>query len=165
LTPKREKQIIIIGTLIGLSIIVSVYLWLQNQLFPPGTQASLQRFQKMLEEPDPFWDHYRLARTHLDKGEYELSLREGEKAMEAAKLKNDLPYIRMAHRRLFDSYLAMGDVANAEKELDWLDRDVKKSSAWDKKVNAKETLGDIQMSYRRRLEELKKSQQKEQKNP
>ena len=159
MTPKRETQVIIIGTIIGISTIVSCYLWMQNYLFPPGMEQSLKAFEKKLNEPDPFWDHYRLARTYFERGKHNLAVEECGVAMEFANNINE----GMVHGLLFDIYLDMGDIANAEKELEWRVNVVRENKTGENPVSfgfaGAKTINEELLAYRRRLEELKKSQQ------
>ncbi|GEM_PF-4927404 len=162
MTTKRETQIIIVGTISGLGIIVISYLWLQNYLFPPDMATSLKSFQKQIEQESarPFNKYYHASLYYFEKEKYDLALDEAKKALQEAELENNKGDIGVAHGRLLEIYLVMNDIVNAEKELDWRDDYIRQNGAWDKKVNTKETLGDIQVNYRHRLEELKKSQQK-----
>lgn len=54
----------------------------------------------------------------------------------------------------------MGDVANAERELEWQEEEVRKYGTGNHLANFEgDTINDELMAYRRRLEELKKAQQ------
>jgi tetratricopeptide (TPR) repeat protein len=169
MTAKRESQIIIVGTIVGLGIIVSGYFWFQNYLFPPGMKESIKAFEKKLNEPDPFDDHYDRSMFYFERGDYNLALKEGKQALEIAEevfrvkggTMNAID-VGMAHSLLLKIYLAVGDILNAEKELELEENEIRKSGIGNQRINfeSTETYNDRLQSYRRRLEELKKFQQK-----
>lgn len=158
MTPKREKLIIFIGTVIGVGAIIGVF----NYMFPSNMGPRIEALRKELAEPDPFEDHYDLAMSYFEKEKHDLALNEANKAMEIAKQRRGTMGavdVGMTHSLLLDIYLAMGDVENAEKELEWREEELTESGTWERQVNETQTLGDKFMVHRRRLEELKKSQQ------